>query len=423
MRVLIISYAPLSLKSNGGKSFLSLFSNFKKDQLVQFYINPSLPEKCWCESYYQQKERDLINIFKNKRKKHSITPKDDDFNSNTSKKTKNRYFKLFIRDIVWKLFFKINGEFEIWVKRYAPDIIFSDTGDSSFLYNLTIKISKRFNIPFVGYFGDDYYSLKAKKLQVFKRIVLNNHKKVLKKFISLGEKHIFVNEYFETFYKNEFSIDDDKLITIYNGSNFDFQNNCSHVEDRNSLILSYIGNISLKRDENIISLGEALDFINNNLHTNHKLLVYTRINDDFILRCKKVNSIKFMGAIPGKEVKSAIENSDILIHTESFNKNEIEMTKYSFSTKIADSLSSGKCLLAYGPPNIASMDYLINNNCAFCIVDKQNLLKGLKELLTNCELRKMYGEIGKKVAYDNHNSQKNSDNIKTILERIINKRS
>jgi len=48
----------------------------------------------------------------------------------------------------------------------------------------------------------------------------------------------------------------------------------------------------------------------------------------------------------------------VIIHTESFSPRTQKMIQYSVSTKIADSLLNGPCLIAYGPEKLASIDYL-----------------------------------------------------------------
>ena len=59
-------------------------------------------------------------------------------------------------------------------------------------------------------------------------------------------------------------------------------------------------------------------------------------------------------------------NSMAVIHTESFEQEMMELVRFSVSTKIAESLMYGPCLIAYGPEGIASIDYLKENKCRIC---------------------------------------------------------
>ena len=92
---------------------------------------------------------------------------------------------------------------------------------------------------------------------------------------------------------------------------------------------------------------------------------------------RKHNGIKFHGKISYDEVIEVMGSSMAVIHTESFDESVRKSVAYSISTKIADSLASGTYILAFGPEEIASIEYLKENEAAFCIVDDENLEKDL----------------------------------------------
>ena len=87
------------------------------------------------------------------------------------------------------------------------------------------------------------------------------------------------------------------------------------------------------------------------------------------------NGIRYHGPINSERVKEVMAKSRFLIHTESFADNMRHSVMYSVSTKIADSLASGTCIIAYGPKEVASMAYLAENNAAFCITDDDDIVE------------------------------------------------
>ena len=229
-----------------------------------------------------------------------------------------------------------------------------------------------------------------------------------------------MNRFYRDFFKERFSLPDQRIITIYNGANFDFSD-CDdyHIECEKKMVFSYIGNLSLGRGDNIILIGKALSLFNKQNRTDHKLLIFASATDDFKEQCELVDSINYMGVIPGEKVKEAIIKSDILIHTESFETNNLDLTRYSMSTKIGDSLASGKCLLAFGPIEASSIRYLVDEGCAFCITSKERLAEMLKTLIINIDLIEKTGKKGKRVADKNHNSHKNSIYLKEVLNKEL----
>ena len=127
------------------------------------------------------------------------------------------------------------------------------------------------------------------------------------------------------------------------------------------------------------------------------------------------NGIKFHGKIGADEVLRVMGSSLAVIHTESFDEGTRKSVAYSVSTKIADSLASGTPILAYGPKEIASIEYLNENDAAFCITDKKDLEAGLKELIENENKRKQIVANALALAKKNHDSKTNCQMIKNTL--------
>lgn len=427
MRVLIISYNPLTLYNNGGKYILSLFSTFSKDEMCQLYFKDILPDKARCESYYRVTDKDILKSFYMKGDQHELSEKE--LEENTANRIINyhlntdkyRYVKLLIRDLAWKLA-PWKKDMYRWIEKEKPDCIFSDTGDSCFIYDIAMEISQKYNLPIIASFGDDYYGIKVNKLSIIKRIQLFTLRKKLKQFVSKCTKVITINDMFSKYYSDVFLLPlGDKILSMANGSNYDFSEYNTISSNENSLRLGYLGNISLGRGDNLLDIGKALDDINEKNHTNHELVVYAKDYLDFSVKCKEISSIKYKGFVSGDDFISALMSVDILIHTESFLKENIEMTRLSLSTKIADSVNTGKCILAYGPKNIASMDHLEKNNCAHMIYDLDQLEKELEVLLTDASLRVSYISKAKMCAEKYHDSEKNSKILKELFASIIEK--
>ena len=93
--------------------------------------------------------------------------------------------------------------------------------------------------------------------------------------------------------------------------------------------------------------------------------------------------------------------------------------KYSVSTKIADSLSCGRCLFAYGPSDVASIEYLKENDCA-CVVTKAGDLKEmLKQIICDYDLRCKYTNNALKTAQENHNLERNSVRFYEFIQNVV----
>lgn len=114
-----------------------------------------------------------------------------------------------------------------------------------------------------------------------------------------------------------------------------------------------------------------------------------------------------------------MENSRFVIHTESFDSYDMERVKFSVSTKIAESLMYGPCLIAYGPEGIASVNYLKENNAAYVVSDRDSLETDLRAILEDTS---GYSEVlsnARALAQKNHRSEIISARVRQWLQEAV----
>lgn len=421
MKVLIVSYNPFSMSNNGGKLFTSLFSEFDDGEVCQFYVSPMLPDGNCCQSFYQQTERNLLRYAFCSGKKGNVISRVPSVCENETiigrqiKTSKFRSLKLIFRDVMWGFLGWETKKFKAWIEKEKPTCIFADTGDSTFLYKIAQRLSKKYNIPLYGYFSDDYYSIRAPRYNFVKRYQLWKLRKRIDSFVSSSQAILCINDTLRDYMKaNVKGADNIAFHSIYMGNSICFENEVKEP-NRKDLVFSYIGNSGYGRGENLVTIGREIARYNNAFGSAHKLRIYSRVTDEFLKECANNSVIEYMGFIPGHKVRDAILDSNVLIHTESFLPEYIEYTRFSLSTKIADSLASGRCLLAFGPAEVASINHLIKNNCAAVATSTDQLVQRIKEIAENGLYRKQLAQRGKDVADAIHNTPRNSQSLKTIL--------
>jgi len=145
------------------------------------------------------------------------------------------------------------------------------------------------------------------------------------------------------------------------------------------------------------------------------------ISSDLISNLTKANGVRFNGAISPSEVTERMRECIAVIHTESFDEEKKKQVCFSVSTKIAESLMYGPCLIAYGPEGIASIDYLKENNAAYVITRPEDLESGLTEILTNRELREQIVKNARALALKNHNADVNPRKVRKWLQEVVDK--
>jgi hypothetical protein len=128
--------------------------------------------------------------------------------------------------------------------------------------------------------------------------------------------------------------------------------------------------------------------------------------------------VKFCGFLQGKAFDDTLKNAEILVHTEAFDSESIDGVKHSVSTKIADCLSVGNCLFAYGPKQVASMRYLLDTQSAVCATEPSALKDALLRVLTDKDSRRIAVENALQTAKKNHDGKRTSESLKILLKNL-----
>ena len=179
--------------------------------------------------------------------------------------------------------------------------------------------------------------------------------------------------------------------------------------------ITYLGGLELGRNRQLTDIADALrECAGPGIP--EALDVYSAETDPEILRpVKEHPAIRFHGAVPGDRVAGIIRKSRAVIHTESFDPVIREKVRYSLSTKIADSLAGGTCLLAYGPAEVASMDYLIRNEAAFAATSPEALREILPKVFTDGEAYRRIAGNAAALARKNHRPETTRETVRKAL--------
>lgn len=381
MKVLIISHNPISTYNNMGKTLKSLFSCFYKNELCQLYVYPSVPDTDMCESYFRITDKDILKFYytfhvdgkeiKANHEQHAFFENKADEKLYQGKNNHAPYKDL-LRDCIWKCANWYNRDLKKWLIKEKPTVIFVAPGTAKFLYDMAMHISKRLDIPIITYVCDDFYFTKKSK-NIDREIQQWFLKRKIEKIMQHTAHLVTICDPLQKKYSERFKI---AATTIMTGSSYQIAQKAKFVE--NPTVITYMGNIRCNRYKSIADIGYALDQINNENNTSYKLQIYTgEKSKEILMEFNDIKSINFCGFVSGQEFDRVFHSAEILLHTEAFDDENMDIVKYSISTKIADSLGSGVPLFAYGPASLASICYLDENKCAVVVNSVKDLKKNL----------------------------------------------
>ena len=377
---LVISNQCLSLSSANGRTIYNFVKLFDCCTVSNFYISGSV-EECINASFFQLSDKDALkNIitFGAKGGLEVINSKECENNQNNGYKAKKRVIKYILRDIVWRLALRFNHKLSNWVDKIKPDGIIIFVADSSFLNDYARRISKKKKIPLITYSTENYclknYDYIEKKIKrgiifrVFQKRLLNSTKKI---YIHAIQNFLSTEDLCELF-KNTFKL---------NNINYLYQCSYSCVfKTSNKPIrkLIYAGNLELNRIDSLIELANVVKTINCECIIN----VYSQtlsLSDE--KKLESAHNINYCGFVPYNELQTKIDESDMILHCESFdNYNKIDL-EYAFSTKISDSLMCGKPFFIYAPDNFSETKFMRQINDNFVASSADELLYKIRRIL------------------------------------------
>jgi len=386
--VLIISVNCLHSQNNNGKTLLKQFENYPKEKVAQFYTHNEFPNIVKFDNYFRITD---IDVFKKRFFKKSVSGKIIAFENllNIKARTnrfnlliskfRNSHFLRFLRDYLWFGLDWKSEELDNWIEDFKPEVIYFVGLNNPNLFRLNEFYSNKYSIPTIIYVTDDYYlpRFSISFFYWYRLSILNRHLKLL--LNKENTQLITINEIMSKEYLNRFN---KKNTILVNNVNLKILDKFEYVNSK-SVRISYIGNLSHNRWKSIIKLGEVISKHDFGYSLNIQIYCSEYVNNRIINRINNISCLKFYGAINHEQVINVINNSDILLHVESFKFKDINLAKLSFSTKITEYIASGKPILAFGPNQVASIKILERYNAAICIVS-------LKKQLILSEIQKIF---------------------------------
>ena len=418
MRILVVSHTPLNYYENNGRTLNNLVNSFSEGQVSQLFFHEGNIESKKCKDYYCISDFDVINSIKYFSIAGNVVLKNDEAFSSplTAKKTeiygayshKSSWIRL-LRDLAWGVGTWKSRRLKQWLKEISPDVILFYASDAVFSQKIASWVQGYLKKPMIMYFVDDYYL----KLKFSYNLIANfniwRFKRICKHNI-LNSTCVCITPMMAEAYNKEFG---KKFDVLYTSS---FVKSYPLKKHQFPLIISYLGNISLGRYISIATIGKIikenkLPFVLNVYSSERRENILCQIRDK--------PGVNFHGSIDYSEVQKVMSGSDILLHVEDFDQKNIDFCRYSLSTKIADSLCSNRCLLAFGPQEVASIDYLLKMNCSPVASSEEMLKEILKKIANDPAILDQYAYKAIEVAKINHSLENNNTKLNLLLHTII----
>ena len=360
MRILIISKYAWDDKLASGNTLSNFFSNWPNAVFYMLYCRESMPDNNCCTQYYSISPINILkNIFTPQRIGKQFTLTGDGENTTTAKaedtlkyaSKRHKFIFELVHDMIYASKLWLNKKLKRFVAETNPDIVFCFGVPDAFTYKMVDYVKNHLDCPIVAYYVDDHYINKSGGLNLLHRV----GRKRLRGIALMVDKRYAISQMMCDEYSREMEL---SFELLYKGC--DIIDVKPHVNA--PIKITYAGNLLYHRDRILASIASALNELSKENEVKGHLDIYsgTPINDE-IADSLTVNDVSVLHpAIPYEEIKEIMRQSDIVLHVESFDPDQIQKVRLSFSTKITDCIQSGAMVLAVGPESIASIEFLHN---------------------------------------------------------------
>lgn len=408
LRVLVISREPWRDDSNEGSVFTSLFEN-QPFTIANICCKPGLPDNNICTTYFQLTDRMAFNNVVRGEPIGRTFLSGGENNAVCNAEPERKAFYDFFRRHQWEIFFAArqmlwkladfrNEALTGFVRRFGPDVIFAPL-----CYDQNVLAIQRYVIdlagcPAVTYLYDDIYSLKQVRfspLYWIDRFALRRDlRKTLAKY---AYSYTMTEEQADAF---------ERLL----GCKLSVLRKCVPLpasvpprgEHKKPVRFIYAGGIYYGRDEVLIRIAEALQ------RCGGRLDIYTNSPLSHRAACALNNgrSSFVHAAVPFSDLRARYAESDVAVHVESFRPKPRQITRLSFSSKIADCLSSGCAVLAVCAGCNTGLQYLRRMDAAVCVDTMRGVDDAVRMLVDSPALIDEYAGKALRCAAENHDPEK-----------------
>ena len=266
-----------------------------------------------------------------------------------------------------------NKKLKNYIKDFQPDIVFCFAIAEPFRYNIVKYAKKYTNAKVVMWVADDVYGQTCDMNFITKNI----YRKRYREMFAMVDKVYGVSQMLCEEYMNLYNL---QITPLYKGCDL---NPCKK-KIGNPIQMVYAGNLLYGRDETLAVLATEIREINQG-ETKIQLSVYsgTPVSEEIRESLSIDGCSTLYAAQPYEEIKRIMSEADIVLHVESFSKEQINKVRLSFSTKIVDCMQSGSAMMVIGPKGIASVEYPRGIDGVFVVDDLSELMRVIDGIVEN----------------------------------------
>ncbi len=408
-RILIISVNPVSTTSSNGKTYASIFKGYPKERLAQLYFRRETLSSDVCDRYFIISDEDILRRLAGRRgplgrEAHRGEQAEPAVATAVRDRLKNSSAARFFRSLVWRSIDIRSRELVGWLEAFAPDILFFHGGDANYLYDKASKIARETGADIIYYITDDYV-LPAFSLNPFAQWNRLWTRSAFKRMCRASCLVATIGGRMAREYKERYGIESYPMMNMVP---VDTREIAAADAGTKELVFAFAGGLHTRRWKTLGLIAASLERLEKE-GLKGRLDVYSRDEPGakILGTINRGDRSRFRGALDEAGVRAVLREADVLVHVESFAGKSRRVTRLSLSTKIPEYMAMGKCILAFGPKDVASIEYIGETGSGYIIdsTRERDIDRVLRDLMLHPRHREAFARQALKTARANHDEK------------------
>lgn len=411
----------------GSNTWATLVNGYPAENLANICIREEYPDSNVCSRYFVISESKVLkSVFR----RHITTGYEIDktdnikmnVNSDLQEHTaryqkmsrKRKTYMLLARELVWKFGRWHTEELDAFLDDFKPDIILHSMEGYIHLNRIIEYAIARTQAKAVGYIWDDNFTyLQSNELghqfyRFFQRKSLQKLAQKTDAFFAITKK---TKKEADAFFKINSVLLTKPLL---------LEPEFCQTQVDYPIRMLYTGKLIIGREDTICEIAEAIKEVNNSSTPKILLDIYTNTQLDENTKAQINNAwCKIHPAVPQKDVYVLQKQADILLFTEALEGPKAKIARLSFSTKITDYLSAGKCIFAVGHPDTAPMEYFVENSLAITAYDAASIKSAVEQIAEHPEVVQETAKHCIETAVKLHNPEMIRERFWSVLREVL----
>ncbi len=410
MKILVLSQYPWKKDNSFGNTYSNIFGKIEGIEIAHIYLMDGKPDyEQVITQYYQIPEKEVMRSclkpFAKQRGAGHIVHLENFRDESRAvadagghggslygrllRFGKRHHWNLmfFAREVAWK-FGKVDYKGMMdFVEDFKPELFFLPFSNLYYTNRLALYIKEHYDVPMVMEMAMDHYSLKRVSYNPLFWIDRLEKRAMIKKLAARTEKIYAISKRLKEELENGLHVPCEVLYKIPDENRESTPYEGIHKPVR----FLFTGNIYANRWKSLRLLANALKETEAGVLNIYTANPITKEID----KALNIEGVSKIHAPVSQEKVIELQNdADVLVHAEAFDKANKMLVRCAISTKIMDYLSVGRTILAIGPSDIASIEYLNDNNLALIADSQDRLIEVVNNIYSNPDILLDYSKRG-----------------------------